>query len=64
MDIADGQTQQFDFRYNDADTTMNEIDEFYPYVEMPVVAKNVDRFRGSFDGGEQLTCAHSMIRTS
>lgn len=48
------QTQQFDFRYDDTDTIMNELDEFYPYVEMPEVAKNADKFQGSFDGGELL----------
>lgn len=31
---------------------MHELDEFYPYVEMPIVAKNKERFEGSFDGGE------------
>lgn len=29
---------------------MNELQEFYPYVEMPAVAKNPDKFKGSFDG--------------
>jgi hypothetical protein len=29
---------------------MNELQEFYPYVEMPAVAKNPDRFKGSFKG--------------
>jgi hypothetical protein len=46
------QTQQFDFKYDDTDTIMHELDEFYPYVEMPIVAKNKERFEGSFDGGK------------
>ncbi|WVQ82395.1 hypothetical protein IAT38_004523 [Cryptococcus sp. DSM 104549] len=43
-------TQQFDFRYDDTDTLMNELQEFYPYVEMPHIAKNPEKFKGSFDG--------------
>lgn len=46
------QTQAFDYKYDDTDTIMNELDEFYPYVEMTQVAQNVDRFKGSFEGGE------------
>lgn len=44
------QTQRFDFRYDDTDTTMNELDEFYPYIEMNQVAQTHTRFEGSFDG--------------
>lgn len=44
------QTQRFDFRYDDTDTTMNELDEFYPYIEMSQVAQMHTRFEGSFDG--------------
>ncbi|RSH81541.1 Factor arrest protein 11 [Saitozyma podzolica] len=43
-------TQQFDFRYDDTDTIMSELDEFYPYVEMSHVAQNPERFKGSFKG--------------
>lgn len=42
----------YDFRYNDEDTVMNEIDEFYSYVEMPQVAENLKAWRGSFQGGK------------
>lgn len=31
---------------------MNEIDEFYSYVEMPQVAENLKAWNGSFPGGE------------
>ncbi|CAK9786148.1 N1221-domain-containing protein [Cutaneotrichosporon oleaginosum] len=47
---AKQKTQLFDYRYDDTDTLMNEIDEFYPYTEMAHVAENVNRFAGSFDG--------------
>ena len=30
---------------------LSELEEFYPYVEMPHVAKNPERFKGSFQGG-------------
>lgn len=45
------QTQLFAFRYDDTDTIMNELDEFYPYIEIGHVAQNASRFAGSFDGG-------------
>jgi hypothetical protein len=35
---------------------MNELDEFYPYVEMTEVALNADRFKGSFEGGTSVSC--------
>ncbi|KAH0839713.1 hypothetical protein J3R83DRAFT_651 [Lanmaoa asiatica] len=40
----------YDFRYDDEDTVMNEIDEFYSYVEMPQVAENLKAWQGSFLG--------------
>ncbi|WWD17501.1 hypothetical protein CI109_101942 [Kwoniella shandongensis] len=43
-------TQLFDFRYDDTDTLMNELQEFYPYVEMSHVAKNPEKFKGAFKG--------------
>lgn len=30
---------------------MNEIDEFYSYVEMPQVVENLKAWNGSFQGG-------------
>jgi hypothetical protein len=30
---------------------MNEIDEFYSYVEMPQVAENLKAWEGSYNGG-------------
>ncbi|KAG6911746.1 hypothetical protein DXG01_007996 [Tephrocybe rancida] len=38
----------YDFVYDDEDTVMNEIDEFYSYVEMPQVAENLKAWEGSF----------------
>ncbi|KAF5388442.1 hypothetical protein D9615_000144 [Tricholomella constricta] len=38
----------FDFVYDDEDTVMNEIDEFYSYIEMPQVAENLKAWEGSF----------------
>ncbi|KAA1466295.1 hypothetical protein DENSPDRAFT_831103 [Dentipellis sp. KUC8613] len=40
----------YDFRYDDEDTVLNEIEEFYSYVEMPQVAENLNAWQGSFDG--------------
>jgi hypothetical protein len=45
------QQSQYDFRYDDEDTVMNEIDEFYSYVEMPQVAENLKAWEGSYSGG-------------
>ena len=49
---AFGSNRFYDFRYDDEDTVMNEIDEFYSYVEMPQVAENLKAWIGSFPGGE------------
>ncbi|KAN0097672.1 protein of unknown function (DUF3402) domain containing protein [Tylopilus felleus] len=51
----------YDFRYDDEDTVMNEIDEFYSYVEMPQVAENLKAWQGSFPGdwtSPETTDAH------
>jgi hypothetical protein len=54
-------TQQcyYDFKYDDEDTVLNEIEEFYSYVEMPQAAENLKAWEGSFQGGvcQLLSCA-------
>ncbi|KAI1795145.1 N1221-domain-containing protein [Ganoderma leucocontextum] len=40
----------YDFRYDDEDHVLNEIEEFYSYVEMPQVAENLKAWEGSFSG--------------
>ncbi|KAF8639788.1 hypothetical protein AX17_001048 [Amanita inopinata Kibby_2008] len=40
----------FDFKYDDEDTVMNEMEEFYSYVEMPQAAENLKAWEGSFPG--------------
>ncbi|KAJ6516172.1 hypothetical protein C8R45DRAFT_959155 [Mycena sanguinolenta] len=40
----------YDYKYDDEDTVMNEIEEFYSYVEMPQVAENLKAWEGSFSG--------------
>jgi hypothetical protein len=40
-----------DFKYDDEDTVLNEIEEFYSYVEMPQAAENLKAWEGSFQGG-------------
>ncbi|OBZ70163.1 Striatin-interacting protein 1 [Grifola frondosa] len=40
----------YDFQYDDEDTVLNEIEEFYSYVEMPQVAENLKAWEGSFPG--------------
>jgi hypothetical protein len=47
------QQTYYDFRYDDEDTVMNEIEEFYSYVEMPQVAENLKAWEGCFSGGTQ-----------
>jgi hypothetical protein len=44
------QPKQFDYRYDDTDTLMNELSEFYPYVEMPSIVRNAEAFGESFKG--------------
>lgn len=34
---------------------LNEIEEFYSYVEMPQVAENLKAWEGSFPGGARAT---------
>ncbi|KJA24554.1 hypothetical protein HYPSUDRAFT_136073 [Hypholoma sublateritium FD-334 SS-4] len=41
----------FDFKYDDEDTVMNEIEEFYSYIEMPQVAENMKAWEGSYHDG-------------
>ncbi|KAF7433326.1 Factor arrest protein 11 [Pleurotus ostreatus] len=41
---------RYDFRYDDEDMVMSEIDEFYSYVEMPQAGENLRAWEGSFDG--------------
>ncbi|KAI0687217.1 hypothetical protein BC835DRAFT_1419931 [Cytidiella melzeri] len=38
----------YDFRYDDEDTVLNEIEEFYSYVEMPQVAENLRAWEGCY----------------
>jgi hypothetical protein len=42
----------YDFRYDDEDKVLNEIEEFYSYVEMPQVAENWRAWQGSYNGGQ------------
>lgn len=44
----------YDFHYDDEDTVMNEIDEFYSYVEMPQVAENLKAWENSYTTGMKL----------
>jgi len=48
----DHQTTQYDYRYDDTDTLMNELEEFYPYVEVPLLAEGPKRFKKVFPEGE------------
>ncbi|RXK36819.1 hypothetical protein M231_05903 [Tremella mesenterica] len=36
--------QQYDFRYDDTDTTMNELQEFYTYAELPLLEEYAEKF--------------------
>lgn len=61
-------TQQcyYDFKYDDEDTVLNEIEEFYSYVEMPQAAENLKAWEGSFQGGmcKLLSCCALSINSS
>lgn len=46
------QQSYYDFRYEDEDTVMNEIEEFFSYVEAPQVEENLRAWEGSFEGGK------------
>lgn len=50
----------FDFHYDDEDTVMNEIDEFYSYVEMSQVAENMKAWEDSYHDG--MHCRSHPIR--
>lgn len=39
----------FDFKYDDEDTIINEIEEFYSYIEMSQVAENLKAWEGFFN---------------
>lgn len=51
----------YDFRYEDEDTVMNEIEEFYSYAEIPQFEENLRAWEGFFPGGgcnePSLSCA-------
>ncbi|KAJ8523011.1 hypothetical protein ONZ45_g544 [Pleurotus djamor] len=53
---------RYDFRYDDEDMVMNELDEFYSYVEMPQAGENLRAWEGSFDG--EWTRSDAKKRTS
>lgn len=38
----------FDFQYDDEDTVMNELEEFYSYIEMPQTLENYKAWEGCF----------------
>ncbi|KAH8118350.1 hypothetical protein DFH11DRAFT_1540546 [Phellopilus nigrolimitatus] len=42
--------QLYDFRYEDEDTVMNEIEEFFSYIEAPQFGENLKAWEGSFPG--------------
>ena len=42
----------YDFKYDDEDHVINEIEEFYSYVEAPQTTENLKAWEeGSFQGG-------------
>jgi hypothetical protein len=50
-DACPSQQSVFDFKYDDEDTVMNEIEEFYSYVETPQAAENLRAWESSFPEG-------------
>jgi N1221-like protein len=55
------QQSYYDFRYDDEDTVLNEMEEFYSYVEMPQVAENLKVWEGSYPGGKQILLAALIL---
>lgn len=60
-----GQQSYYDFRYDDEDTVLNEIEEFYSFVETPQIDENWKAWQsGSFTGGGWSTpCTRGHILT-
>lgn len=56
------QQSLYDFKYDDEDTVLNEIEEFYSYIEIPQLAENMKAFEGSFKHG--AFDVHSQVPTS
>ena len=52
----------YDFKYDDEDTVLNEIEEFYSYVEMPQAAENLKAWEGSFQGGPLCFALRNISR--
>lgn len=40
---------------------MNEIEEFYSYIEMPQVAENMKSWEGSFHDGMSILLQHPQL---
>ena len=58
MLMVGSKLKQFNYRYDDTDTVMNELSEFYPYLEMPGVVENAQKFRSHLDARE---CPREMV---
>ena len=55
------QLKQFDYRYDDTDTIMNELSEFYPYLEMPGIVENAEKFKQHFNARKSLDpCGNAL----
>lgn len=54
LDDPSSQQIQYDFRYDDTDTLLHELEEFYPYVEMNGLEEEAEVWSsGEFEGGGQ-----------
>lgn len=42
------QTQQFTFRYDDSDTLIAELQEFFPYIEVNSLPEGLREFQSEF----------------
>lgn len=49
--IGPKQQSWYDYKYDDEDTVMTEIEEFYSYVEMPQTAENLKAWKDSYMPG-------------
>lgn len=50
--------QVYDFHYDDEDNVVNEINEFFAYVETTQTEENLKCWEGSFQGGKEAFCSN------
>lgn len=57
------QPTQYDFRYEDSDTLMNELQEFFSYYEAESFQDELGAFEVSFKGGTSSSIVRPALRS-